>query len=374
MYDLAKALISFGNDVVVIRPYPLNSGYWSVDRIKGVTVLSLYTVRFVDVSYFRRLFAEVSWLFTLGPLFKSSPMGHCKFDLIVCYSPSVFLVDLCKQIKEQNSCKLYLVLRDFFPQWLLDLRLISDGLLFRWFSKIAIRQVHLADVVGVQTESSVCRFRQLYPFFSGRLEVLHNWLADRPMAPSEFNLAETKLAGRRIFVYLGNLGVAQNPQLIVGLVRELAHRTDIGFVIVGRGEGVTKLRETEFRSPSTNLLVLDEIEPEEVPALLSQCYVGIVSLDHRHTADNIPGKFLSYVNAGLPVLANVNRDSDLMRVIDDYRIGYSCSTDSSTDFSSTLLRFFDNRCDYNEMRLRARYLALNRYRPEVAASQVLRVL
>jgi len=46
-----------------------------------------------------------------------------------------------------------------------------------------------------------------------------------------------------------------------------------------------------------NVAFHDEIEPAEIPGLYSQCHVGIVALDPRHKAHNLPGKFLSYMQA-----------------------------------------------------------------------------
>jgi hypothetical protein len=50
----------------------------------------------------------------------------------------------------------------------------------------------------------------------------------------------------------------------------------------------------------------DEIHPDEIPGLYAQCHVGMVALDPRHKTHNIPGKFLTYMQSGLPVLANIN--------------------------------------------------------------------
>jgi len=58
----------------------------------------------------------------------------------------------------------------------------------------------------------------------------------------------------------------------------------------------------------------------------AQCHVGIVSLDPRHKSHNIPGKFLTYMQSGLPVLANVNEGNDLSGLILDERVGLVCES------------------------------------------------
>jgi hypothetical protein len=70
-----------------------------------------------------------------------------------------------------------------------------------------------------------------------------------------------------------------------------------------------------------NVQIFDEIDVAEIPGLLAECHVGMVALDPRHSTHNIPGKFLSYLSNGLPVLANINPGNDLEHLILDERVG-----------------------------------------------------
>src|SRR5690606_21905519 len=131
------------------------------------------------------------------------------------------------------------------------------------------------------------------------LEVLPNWLGNPGRAPCPIRIGDTALAGRKIIVYAGNMGVAQNMDIVIDLAERLSQRNDLGFVLVGRGSQVEGLkREARTRSPG-NVLFFDEIDPDEIPGLYSQCHVGIVSLDPRHKSHNIPGKFLTYMQCSL---------------------------------------------------------------------------
>lgn len=55
--------------------------------------------------------------------------------------------------------------------------------------------------------------------------------------------------------------------------------------------------------------------------MFEQCYVGLVALDPRHRSHNILGKFLNYLQSGLPVLANVNTGNDLAGPIREHQVG-----------------------------------------------------
>ena len=76
------------------------------------------------------------------------------------------------------------------------------------------------------------------------------------------------------------------------------------------------------------MVFFDEIDPDEISELYAQCHVGIVALDQRHKSHNIPGKFLTYMQSGLPVLANINKGNDLAKMIRDNQVGQVCESNN----------------------------------------------
>ncbi len=75
-----------------------------------------------------------------------------------------------------------------------------------------------------------------------------------------------------------------------------------------------------------NILFFDEINPDQIQEIYQQCHIGIVALDHRYKSHNIPGKFLSYMQNGLPVLASINSGNDLAKLIKQERVGQVCES------------------------------------------------
>jgi glycosyltransferase involved in cell wall biosynthesis len=100
---------------------------------------------------------------------------------------------------------------------------------------------------------------------------------------------------------------------------------------VGRGSDATRLKGSAKDRSLENVLFYDEIHPDEIPDLYAQCSAGIVALDPRHNAHNIPGKFLTYMQSGLPVLANVNSGNDLAQMIRDEQVGQVCENNQIED-------------------------------------------
>jgi glycosyltransferase involved in cell wall biosynthesis len=204
-----------------------------------------------------------------------------------------------------------------------------------------------------------------------RIEVLHNWLSP----PGEtFDEAPSlaHLQGRINFVYAGNMGVAQDMDGFVTLARRMRDRDDVGFVFVGRGSEAARLKDAAKGQP--NLLVLDEIEPSVLPALLARCHVGIVALHPAHGTHNIPGKLLTYLHAGLPVLARVNPNNDLVSLVEDEGVGLVVPGDSVALLHAHALRLADDAQLRAAMRQAGIALARRMFSPESAARDVVAML
>ena len=203
-----------------------------------------------------------------------------------------------------------------------------------------------------------------------RVEVLQNWLAHAPDTGCSISVADSTLAGRTLFVYAGNMGVAQGMGILIDLAERLHDRHDIGFLFVGRGSDAKVLRDDASRRGLGNVVFHDEIEPEEIPGLYAQCHAGIVALDPRHKTHNIPGKFLTYMQAGLPVLASINPGNDLINLIETERVGRVC-TDQSVDSLARLVGHLvdDIKAD-TEMLARCKALSSRLFAPGAVVNQI----
>jgi hypothetical protein len=67
-----------------------------------------------------------------------------------------------------------------------------------------------------------------------------------------------------------------------------------------------------------------------------------VALDPRHKTHNIPGKFLSYMLSGLPVIASINPGNDLVSIITKERLGRVCTNHSSDNLANLIIDLIDD--------------------------------
>ena len=374
MRDLAAELVAQGHEPVVIVPDETLDVSWTEESVAGVTVLRLAAPGTRGFGHLQRAIREVLLPFAMLRALRKSPFRRTRWDGLVWYSPTIFFGPLIWSLQRRSGCRSYLILRDIFPEWSLDLGLIRRGPTYVFFKAVARFQYSVADVIGVQTSSNLPYLAHWASASGRRLEVLKNWLASAPDIGSSITIAETVLAGRKIFIYIGNMGVAQGMDIFIELADRLRDRQDLGFLFVGRGTAVPRLEEMARARSLENTVFHEEVEPSEMPGLLSQCHVGLLALEPSHRTHNIPGKFLTYLQAGLPILARVNRGTDLAGLIEREGIGRAYVGDSVEAFRSLAEELADDVKIRQRMALNGRSLASRMFSPDAAVRQVVAAL
>jgi glycosyltransferase involved in cell wall biosynthesis len=372
--DLVQEFIKQGHKPVVLVPAELQRKSWIVEILDGAEVLRIAVPRMKGVGNLRRALSEMWMPFAMLYGIWKSPLGFAEWDGIAWYSPSIFFGPLVAVLKRRSKCRCYLILRDIFPEWVLDLGLLRKGPTYYFFKSVARYQYALSDTIGVQTPSNLKYLHDWSKAPGRRLEVLQNWLALSPPGGSTIQIAKTHLAGRTIFVYIGNMGVAQGMDILIDLAASFNLRPDVGFLFVGRGTDVPRLRANAIDRRLNNIIFHDEVDPGEIPALLSQCHIGLLALDPRHRTHNIPGKFLTYVQAGLPVLARINPDTDLAKMIESEGVGCAYVGDVVSELHDLAEELADNRNKREVMSMQGRALSTRMFSPTTAVNQIVEAL
>lgn len=368
--DLSHELVRQGHQLTVMIPASDMGQPWQLEDMNGVEVLRLKAPRTKDMGYVRRTLNELLMPFAMRRSLGKSPLAGVRWDGVVWYSPTIFLGPMANALKKASACRSYLIIRDIFPEWAVDMGLLGRGLPYRFFKAIECYQYSVADVIGVQTPANLPYFSKAGLKPGQRVEVLQNWLAQATNTGCSISVASSALAGRTIFVYAGNMGVAQGMGILIDLAERLRSRSDIGFLFVGRGSDAKILRDEAIRRGLGNVVFYDEIEPEEIPGLYAQCHAGIVALDPRHKTHNVPGKFLTYMQAGLPVLASINPGNDLVQLIERERVGQVCTDQSVESLDRLVGRLVDEIKADTGLSARCKALSARLFAPEAVVRQI----
>tara|TARA_B100000963_G_scaffold359192_1_gene385780 strand:+ start:16039 stop:17247 length:1209 start_codon:yes stop_codon:yes gene_type:complete len=325
IYELACQLKTYGHKSVVITPgRPDQSKRLKIDYINDIEVWRFRSGYTRGVGMVKRGINE--FLLSFRAWFAIRKMVRInKFDLCINYSPTIFFGLLAWKLKKQGSY-VYLVLRDMFPQWIIDRGLIKERSLvayfFRFFESINYKT---ADRIGLQSNANLELFSKSFPAYEN-IEILMNWTnTEDTFQDDNYGIRlreELCISDKVLFFYGGNIGHAQDMTNIMRLAKNLKNIQQIHFLIVGDGDEYALINELRNDWSLDNVTILPSVPQNKFESILAASDIGLFSLAKEHSAHNFPGKVLGYLKAGKPILGSVNIGNDLLNIINDSNSGF----------------------------------------------------
>ena len=370
MHELACEFILQGHDVSVITPDTHVSSI-SVEKLDGVNIYRFHSGEIKNVGKVKRAINETllswnAWNNTKNIL-KNNP-----HNLIVYYSPTIFFGPFIYMLKKKWNVKSYLVLRDFFPQWTIDNKILKKHspitYYFKLFEKI---NYTVADTIGVMSEKNLEWFREYYKT-DKLLEVLYNW-ADLKIFEKKNNRYRKKLGleDKVVFFYGGNLGHAQDMINIVRLARNMKDEKQAHFVLVGAGDEYQLIQDNIQSQNIKNMTLLPSVNQEEFKQMLSEFDIGLFTLNKNHITHNFPGKLLGYMVQEMPILGSINPDNDLKNILEEFNAGLITVNGEDQLFYKNAKKFLDE--DFRViMGKNAKKLLINKFSVESAIEKIIR--
>ena len=322
MHELAVGFQESGHEVFVLAPRVGTGPRWSEEVYEGVRVFRFRSGRIKNVAKPIRAINEMllSWrAWRAGR--RTLKAQSC--DVIVYYSPTIFFGPLVRRLKRIWGSQSFLILRDIFPQWVVDQGMVSARSpiikLFRIFERINYKA---ANVIGLQSPANQEYFRRYFPA-AARTAVLYNWASVNSVSGKGKWRKALGLEAKTVFFFGGNLGHAQDMGQILRLAEKM--RDDAAhFLFVGAGDEVHLIEQYIDKASPRNATYLPAVPQSDFLEIMAECDVGLFSLHRGHTTHNFPGKVLAYLAQGLPVLGVVNRGNDLQDVILSADAGFVC--------------------------------------------------
>jgi O26-antigen biosynthesis N-acetyl-L-fucosamine transferase len=296
-------------------------------------------------------------------------------DAIIFYSPTIFFGALVKRLKSLWGCPSYLILRDIFPQWAVDAGILKKRIAWRFFREKEREQYDASDVIAVQSRGDLRYFKKHFPDKNYRLAVLYNWArSSEASLPATNYRSRLGLRDKVVFVYGGNLGVAQDVDNLIRLAASLIDRPEIHFLFVGEGTEVPRMERILAARQLQNIHLLPAVDQREYLAMLSECDVGLLSLDRRLTTHNVPGKLFGYMYWGKPVLASLNPGNDLFTLLGHNRAGFCFVNGDDANLTAAAIQLASDVQLRTQMGHNARSLLEGTFSSRAAAAQILQEL
>ena len=196
MHDLATCLQQTGHQVELLVADRHAKLPVSITKTDGMEIIRVGTPKLFSDSQIGRGIRElISPIMLLWHLKKNGTLRRERAG-IIWYSPSIFLGLLVAVLLWKSKCKGYLILRDIFPDWMADLKLMRRGTIYFFLRLVAKFQYRIADTIGVQSKGDLKYFKNKNGSPTAqKIEVLDNWLS--PVIPlrTSWNVDLSSLKG-----------------------------------------------------------------------------------------------------------------------------------------------------------------------------------
>lgn len=371
MHELAVEFVAQGHAVTVVTPDPSLTERTAISQLDGVTVCRFRSGEIKNVGKVKRAINETllslqAW-FAYRDYFRQHPQ-----DLIVYYSPTIFWGWLVHKLKKTWKVPSYLILRDFFPQWVIDGGMLRESSpitkYFRFFEWLNYR---VADTIAIQSPKNIEWFSRTMSV-GKPLDLLYNWAANEPVPAGDGALRrQLGLEGKVVYFYGGNIGHAQDMMNIVRLAKAMQAEPRAHFVLLGAGDEVELVRAAIDDLSLSNMTLLPAVSQEEFKKILAEFDVGLFSLHRDHVTHNFPGKLLGYMVQGKPILGSVNPGNDLKDVVENAGAGLVTVNGDDAGLLGNALQLLRDDAVRQAMGERSRQLLADTFSVESATRKIL---
>jgi glycosyltransferase involved in cell wall biosynthesis len=310
MHDLYISLLKRGHSVDVCTQTMTDTNeniYFFNNRFKGSHKFKL------------RLFYEI-----MAPIviyLKYLNLRRKKYDLIITYSPSIFWSSLISLLGKNKKTTKILILRDIFPEWLVDTKILKkQSLTYKFLHFFEKKLYKLHDIICSQSKIDSAYVDQLLGK-KKQTQQIYSWYSINLSNPVMSNSFYNK---KKYAVYLGNLSIAQDRDRYIKIIKKIAlQNTSINFLFIGL-KSADELYCKLIVEKCSNIIFLPSMQGKELEKLISNAEFGLYSLRQDFFTNNVPGKFVYYACVGLPSIGFLGHNPELEQLNSKREFGLLC--------------------------------------------------
>ena len=282
-------------------------------------------------------------------------------------------------VKLLRKCPVVYNCQDLFPDSLSGTGLAKKGgLLWKigsWVSNVTFNNSDKIICISEDIKRTLVEEKGVP---EEKIEVVYNWVDENavvPVAKEDNPLFEEFGISREKFhvVYAGNLGNAQNIDVIVNAAKELSGRKDLEFLIFGTG-GLKDQFVEKVKTYGIDNVKFFPLQPME---RVSQVYglgdVCVVSCKPGLGGAAMPSKMLSIMSAGRAVVASFDK-GELTYILEQNKCGLYAPAGDVKAFASLIEQMADNREECKKMGENARQLILKKFTKAFGTSEYVRII
>ena len=185
---------------------------------------------------------------------------------------------------------------------------------------------------------------------------------DKLTFKDNFKLNDTKLT----IIFAGNLGRFQALDKVIDAMVLLKNKKDIKLILVGEGSVKTDLAY-KIKKTKANVYIFDRQPVHIVKDMIKNADFGLVSLNSNVYKYGYPGKIMTYLEQGKPLITVLEKESEIVKLMEHENYGFCIPSLEPKKISQYLIELLEN----DSWKLKMSGNAMNAYKKYFAKDKIL---
>lgn len=325
--ELCEYLASRGHRVSVVTSFPhypewkvfppYRGRFWQRESLNGVTIFRSYAYIPSRRTTLRRILYDTS----VGLFGGLRGLTVDNVDLVLAVSPPLQAGIAGSFLARLKGVPLLLDLHDLVPDLAIALGMLRNRWAIKMAQTIENRIYRRSDGILVISEEFASNLIRKGVARS-KICFLPLWVDSDLISPGNrvgpFRHVNDIDERQTIALYTGNMGAKQNLENVLEAADRLRACRDVLFLFVGDGSEKKRIQEYAYNKtlPNVRFLPLLPPQPKELlPQMLAAADILLLNQSAQVVDMVVPSKLFTYMAAGRPIVAAVNRSSQAAAVI-----------------------------------------------------------
>jgi colanic acid biosynthesis glycosyl transferase WcaI len=373
---LTQALAARGHQVTVLAGTP----HYRLPHVPGGYLVRLFRheykggVKIVRCWAFPRSDGKVSKLlnylsFVLTGFIASLFTGQPGAVLVV--SPPFWLGFNALFLKALRRCPVIYNAQDLFPEAYLASGEVRAGRLTCAMDRLMTHIYRRSDRITVITPSfaGAIAGKGVDP---AKIEVIPNFVDTSAIAPlprSNSFSQRWQLDDKFVVMYAGNIGYTHGAELLVEAAEKLAPLENLRLLVIGGGSKQADVARMARERRLTNMQFLPAQPSESLPEMFASADVFVLTTKPGVGRSSFPSRIYSFLLAARPVVASVDNDSDLARLLREAGAGIVTAPGDAEDLCQGLATVYYDASARERFARKAREFMDRYYSPNAVAER-----
>ena len=272
-------------------------------------------------------------------------------DVVMCWTDPPMIADVGLAVARRARAPLLVITQDVFPEIAVELGRLENAALvslLRVLVNAYLRRAHQVVAIGeTMAERLVAKGVP-----RDRLAVIPNWVDTASLVPMPTDnewAREHGLVDKFVVMHSGNVGHAQNLELLIRASTFLRDLDDLAVVIVGSGARRREVEELATRLDADAVRFLPYQPRETLSQSLSSAQLHFVGLARGLAGFVVPSRFYGVLSVGRAVIVAAETTSETARVVEQTGCGVVVPPDRADLLAGVIRSAHGAELDLEEM-------------------------